>query len=150
MTALQSSITTASQTYFQKQKPFVHQDQENFVASSLVSVRFLNNLGADKHPMSRKFTVAKTNKMIQKDALLLDMQTCEVINRVSSTVDLEKLSVLSDLEKKFLWHPGYESSNFPQNLTNARVLLSTSIDHCLDHFESLEVTRKKPFYVIIL
>ena len=27
MTALQSSITTTSQTYFQKQKPFVHQDQ---------------------------------------------------------------------------------------------------------------------------
>ena len=50
--------------------------------------------------MSRKFTVAKTNKMIQEDALLLDMQTCEVINRVSSTVDLESLSVLSDLEKK--------------------------------------------------
>ena len=83
--------------------------------------------------MSRKFTVAKTSKMIQEDALLLDMQTCEVINRVSSTVDLESLSVLSDLEKKFLWHPGYESSNFPQNLTNARVLFSTSIDHCLDH-----------------
>ena len=49
--------------------------------------------------MSRKFTVAKTNKMIQEDALLLDMQTCEVINRVSSTVDLESLGVLSDLEK---------------------------------------------------
>ena len=92
--------------------------------------------------MSRKFTVAKTNKMIQEDALLLDMQTCEVINRVSSTVDLESPSVLSDLEKKFLWHPGYESSNFPQNLTNARVLLfSTSIDHCLDHFESLEFAQ---------
>ena len=91
--------------------------------------------------MSRKFTVAKTNKMIQEDALLLDMQTCEVINRVSSTVDLESLSVLSDLEKKFLWHPGYESSNFPQNLTNARVLFSTSIDHCLDHFESLELAQ---------
>ena len=120
MTALQSSITTASQTCFQKQKPFVHQDQiapvvpenkEEFVASSLVSVRLLNNLGADQHPMSRKFTVAKTNKMIQEDALLLDMQTCEVINRVSSTVDLESLSVLSDLENKFLWHPGYESSS---------------------------------------
>ena len=93
--------------------------------------------------MSRKFTVAKTNKMIQEDALLLDMQTCEVINRVSSTVDLESLSVLSDLAKKFLWHPGYESSNFPQNLTNARVLFSTSIDHsnCLDHFESLEFAQ---------
>ena len=105
--------------------------------------------------MSRKFTVAKTNKMVQEDALLLDMQTCEVINRVSSTVDLESLSVLSDLEKKFLWHPGYESSNFPQNLTNARVLFSTSIDHCLDHIESLEFAQaqlreKKPFYVIIL
>ena len=91
--------------------------------------------------MSRKFTVAKTNKMVQEDALLLDMQTCEVINRVSSTVDLESLSVLSDLEKKFLWHPGYESSNFPQNLTNARVFFSTSIDHCLDHFESLEFAQ---------
>ena len=91
--------------------------------------------------MSRKFTVAKTNKMVQEDALLLDMQTCEVINRVSSTIDLESLSVLSDLEKKFLWHPGYESSNFPQNLTNARVLFSTLIDHCLDHFESLEFAQ---------
>ena len=38
--------------------------------------------------------------MVQEDALLLDMQTCEVINRVSSTIDLESLSVLSDLEKK--------------------------------------------------
>ena len=92
--------------------------------------------------MSRKFTVAKTNKIIQEDALLLDMQTCEVINRVSSTVDLESLSVLSDLEKTFLWHPGYESSNFPQNLTNARVFIfSTPIDHCLDHFESLEFAQ---------
>ena len=91
--------------------------------------------------MSRKFTVAKTNKMIQEDTLLLDMKTCEVINRVSSTVDLESLSVLSDLEKKFLWHPGYESSNVSQNLTNARVLFSTSIDHCLDHFESLEFAQ---------
>ena len=45
------------------------------------------------------------------------------------------------LKKKFLWHPGYESSNFPQNLTNARVLFSTSIDHCLDHFESLEFAQ---------
>ena len=87
--------------------------------------------------MSRKFTVAKTNKMIQEDALLLDMQTCEVINRVSSTVDLESLSVLSDLEKKFLWHPGYESSNFPQNFTNARVII---ILH-FDHFESLEFAQ---------
>ena len=69
------------------------------------------------------------------------MQTCEVINRVSSTVDLESLSVLSDLAKKFPWHPGYESSNFPQNLTNVRVLFSTSIDHCLDHFESLELAQ---------
>ena len=25
----------------------------------------------------------------------------------SSTVDLKSLSVLSDLEKKFIWHPGY-------------------------------------------
>ena len=45
------------------------------------------------------------------------------------------------LKKKFLWHPGYESSNFPQNFTNARVLFSTSIDHCLDHFESLEFAQ---------
>ena len=49
------------------------------------------------------------------------------------------------LKKKFLWHPGYESSNFPQNLTNARVLISTSsdhcLDHCLDHFESLEFAQ---------
>ena len=76
--------------------------KKNFVASSLVSVRFLNNLGADQHPMSRKFTVAKTNKMIQEDALLLDMQTCEVINRVSSTVDLESLNVLSE-RKALIW-----------------------------------------------
>ena len=49
-------------------------------------------------------------------------------------------------------------SRLPQNLTNARVLFSTSIDHCLDHcldhFESLEFAQaqlreKKPFYVII-
>ena len=77
--------------------------------------------------MSRKFTVAKTNKMIQEDALLLDMQTCEVINRVSSTVDLESLSVLSDLEKKFLWHPGYESSNFPKKLTMITVSITSNL-----------------------
>ena len=85
--------------------------------------------------MSRKFTVAKTNKMIQEDALLLDMQTCEVINRVSSTVDLESLSVLSDLENKFLWHPGYESSSTKFDKCYSVIL------HCLDHFESLEFAQ---------
>ena len=32
-------------------------------------------------------------------------------------------------------------SRLPQNLTNATALFSTSIDHCLDHFESLEFAQ---------
>ena len=32
-------------------------------------------------------------------------------------------------------------SRLPQNLTNATVLFSTSIDHCLDQFEFLEFAQ---------
>ena len=81
-----------------KQKPFVHKTKlllyiprtkKNFVSSSLVARRFVNNLGADQHSMS--CTVAKTNRLIHVDALLLDM-TCEVIYETLSTARFNRVS----------------------------------------------------------